>query len=222
MEKSIRVLVADDHTVVRRGICDYLADEPDIEVVAAAADGTKALAKVDHSRPDVVILDIQMPGLSGIQVTERIKAHHPAIKVLILTAYDNDPYIFSLLRAGVSGYLLKTAGPDELIQAVRAVHQGQSVLGPEVAQRVTKRLTRAPAHGESAMEPLTEREIEVLKLAARGLTNGAIAEGLTLSDRTVQGHLAHIYAKLQVTNRTEAVLQALRLGWFDVSDLAGE
>src|SRR5690606_15936110 len=105
----------------------------DIAVVAAAADGAEALAKVDHSRPDVVILDIQMPGLSGIQVTERIKAHHPAIKVLILTAYDNDPYIFSLLRAGVSGYLLKTAGPDELIQAVRAVHQGQSVLGPEIA-----------------------------------------------------------------------------------------
>jgi DNA-binding NarL/FixJ family response regulator len=220
MDEPIRVLVVDDHTVVRRGICDYLADEPDIEVVATAADGTEALAKVDRFRPDVVVLDIQMPGLSGIQVTERIKAQHPAIKMLILTAYDNDPYIFSLLQKGVSGYLLKTAGPDDLIRAVHAVHRGQSVLGPEIAQRVTRRMALDPAHGASETEPLTEREIEVLKLAGRGLTNQAIAEMLILSDRTVQGHLAHVYAKLQVANRTEAVLQALRLGWFDVSDLA--
>ena len=222
MDEPIRVLVVDDHTVVRRGICDYLADEPDIEVVAAVASGAEALAKVESVQPDVVILDIQMPDLSGIQVTERIKAHHPAIKVLILTAYDDDPYIFSLLRAGVNGYLLKTVGPDELTQAVHAVHRDQSVLGPEIAQRVVREMTRESAPDEPEVEPLTERELEVLKLAARGLTNQAIAEALILSDRTVQGHLAHVYAKLQVANRTEAALQALRLGWFDMSDLADE
>lgn len=222
MDEPIRVLVVDDHTVVRRGICDYLADEPDIEVVAAVASGAEALAKVESVQPDVVILDIQMPDLSGIQVTERIKAHHPAIKVLILTAYDDDPYIFSLLRAGVNGYLLKTVGPDELTQAVHAVHRDQSVLGPEIAQRVVREMTRESAPDEPEVEPLTERELEVLKLAARGLTNQAIAEALILSDRTVQGHLARVYAKLQVANRTEAALQALRLGWFDMSDLADE
>lgn len=222
MSKNTRVFVIDDHPVVRKGICDYLAEEADIIVVGDSADGAEALAKLTQARPDVVILDIQMPGLSGIEVTKQIKVQYPAVKILILTSYNNDSYIFSLLRIGVSGYLLKTAGPDELIRAVRAVHRGQSVLGPEIAQRVMRHLEGNAAHGESEVESLTERELDVLKLVARGLTNIAIAKILHLSDRTVQGHLAQIYAKFQVTNRTEAVLQALRMGLFDLSDLADE
>lgn len=192
MSEQIRVFVIDDHAVVRRGICDYLAEEPDIIVVGEAADGAEALAKMTLVRPDVVVLDIQMPGLSGIEVTKRVKAQHPAIKVLILTSYGDDAYIFSLLRTGVSGYLLKTTGPDELVRSVHAIHHGQPVLGPEIAQRIVHHLEGDLAHGESDVETLTERELEVLKLVARGLTNTAIAQTLNLSDRTIQGHLAHL------------------------------
>lgn len=221
MGDKIRVIVADDHAVVRKGIRDYLAGEPDIEVVAEASDGAEVLAQVDALHPDVVILDIQMPNVSGIEATSRIKTQYPNVRVLILTSFDNDPYIFALLKAGISGYLLKTAGPDELIRAVRTVHRGQSVLGPEVAQRVVEGLVsgRLITTEAGTRESLTEREIEVLKLTARGLTNVAIAKALNISDRTVHGHLANIYAKLQVANRTEAVLKALQQGWIELDDV---
>lgn len=222
MSDTIRVIVADDHAVVRQGIRDYLADEPDIEVVGEAADGAETLAQVDTRQPDVVILDIQMPNVSGVEATSRIKAHHPDVKVLILTSFDNDPYIFALLKAGISGYLLKTAGPDELVRAVRTVHRGQSVLGPEIAGRVVEGLASGrliPTEPDTRETP-TERELEVLKLVARGLTNVAIGQALDISDRTVHGHLANIYARLQAANRTEAVLKALRQGWIGLDDIA--
>jgi len=221
MGDRIRIIVADDHEVVRKGIREYLEDEPDMEVIAEARDGEEAVAKVDALHPDVVVLDIQMPNVSGVEATSRIKARHPDVQVLILTAYDNDPYIFALLKAGASGYLLKTAGPDDLVRAVRVLREGKSWLGPEIAQRVTAGLAggRLVDTHSGAESGLTERELEVLRLAARGQTNAAIAHALTISERTAQGHLANILAKMGAANRTEAVLKAMRLGWIGLEDV---
>ena len=212
--QPIRVVLADDHAVVRKGIREFLEEEGDIAVVAEAADGNQAVALVAEHRPDVAVLDVQMPGVSGIEATRRIKAEHPGVQVLILTAYDDDPYIFALLQAGASGYLLKTADSSELVRAVRAIYRGESSLDPAVAHKVVQRLTTGrPQGAQTAVEALTEREIEILRLAARGLTNKAIGQVLGISDRTVQGHLANLYGKLGVGSRTEAVTEALRQGW---------
>ncbi|MFQ6058530.1 MAG: response regulator [Anaerolineae bacterium] len=214
MSEKIRVVLADDHAVVRKGIRDYLEEEPDIEVVGEAADGQETLDLVAEHAPDVAIIDIQMPGVSGVEATHRIKERHPDTKVLILTSYDNDPYIFALLQAGANGYVLKTAGPDDLVRAVRTVYQGGSALDPAVAKKVDR---MAKGHlvptEEATAEPLTAREVEVLRLAAKGLTTQAIGYELGISERTVQGHLANIYGKLGVNTRTEAVLQAVKQGW---------
>jgi DNA-binding NarL/FixJ family response regulator len=192
-------------------------------VVAEASNGQEALEAVAEHRPDVAVLDIQMPEMSGIEVTRRIKAHYPEVRVLILTAYDDDPYVFALLQAGAGGYVLKTASGEELVQAVRTVHRGDSALDPTVARKVVQRL--ASGHptptSEEVVEGLTPRELEVLRLAARGLTNQAIGAELNISDRTVQGHLANVYAKLGVSTRTEAVLRAVKLGWLTLDEVAG-
>ncbi len=214
MSEKIRVVLADDHAVVRKGIRDILEAEGDIEVIADAADGAEAIAYVAEHQPDVVVLDIQMPQVSGIEATRRIRAQFPEVKVLILTAYDDDPYVFSLLQAGASSYVLKTAEVDELIRGVRAAARGESALDPVVS----KRMVEALASGrllltESTDDVPTEREIEVLRLASRGLTNRAIGYELGISERTVQGHLANIFTKLRVETRTEAVLRAIQLGW---------
>jgi DNA-binding NarL/FixJ family response regulator len=165
----------------------------------------------------VAVLDIQMPVSSGIEATRQIKAEHPEVGVLILTAYDDDPYIFALLQAGASGYVLKTTGSVELVNAVRAVAWGDSALDPAVAHKVVQQLTSGrPLGSEDVVETLTEREVEVLNLVARGMTNKAIGKQLGISDRTVQGHLANIYGKLGVSSRTEAVTEALRQGWITI------
>jgi DNA-binding NarL/FixJ family response regulator len=215
--QPIRVVLADDHAVVRKGIREFLEEEGDIAVVAEAADGHQAAILVAEHQPDVAVLDIQMPIVGGIEATRRIKAAHPDVRVLILTAYDDDPYIFALLQAGASGYVLKTADSEELVQAVRAVHRGESALDPAVAQKVVQQLTSGrPLGARASVEVLTEREIQVLRLTAKGLTNKAIGQTLGISDRTVQGHLANIYGKLEVSSRTEAVTEALRQGWITV------
>ncbi len=212
--QPIRVVLADDHAVVRKGIREFLEESGDIRVVAEAADGAEAVALVAEHAPDVAVLDVQMPGLTGIEATRRIKAEFPAVRVLILTAYDDAPYIFALLQAGASGYVLKTADSGELVNAVRAVFRGESALDPAVAHKVVQQLTSGrPLGAQAAVEPLTEREIEVLHLAAKGLTNKAIGQALAISDRTVQGHLANIYGKLGAGSRTEAVTEALKQGW---------
>ena len=221
-EDPIRVVLADDHAVVRKGIREFLEEASDIKVVAEAADGREALQAVAEHHPDVAVLDIQMPQMSGIEATRRIKARYPDVQVLILTAYDDDPYIFALLQAGAAGYVLKTASGEELVQAVRAVHRGDSALDPAVARKVVQRLASGhptPA-SEEVVEGLTERELEVLRLTARGLTNQAIGVELGISDRTVQGHLANVYAKLGVNTRTEAVLRAVKLGWLTLDEVA--
>jgi DNA-binding NarL/FixJ family response regulator len=215
----IRVVLADDHAVVRKGIREFLEEGGDIRVVGEAADGHTALEMTRVQAPDVAVLDIQMPGLNGIEVTRRIKGEGPAVRVLVLTAYDDDPYIFAALQAGASGYLLKSASSEELIRAVRAVFHGESVLDPAVTAKVIQHLTSGKPTGAVAIvEALSERELEVLRLAAHGLTNKAIGQQLSISDRTVQGHLANIFEKLQVSTRTEAVLLAVKQGWITLDD----
>lgn len=211
----IRVILADDHAVVRKGIREFLEETGAIVVSAEAGDGEEALRLITAEPPDVAILDIQMPKLSGVEVTRRLRARLPHLRILILTAYDDDPYIFALLHAGANGYVLKTASSEELVRAVLTVHAGGSALDPAVAQKVIAQISAGNPLGErdASVENLTEREIDVLRFAAKGMTNRAIGRQLGIGERTVQGHLANIYAKLNVGTRTEAVLAAQRRGW---------
>jgi DNA-binding NarL/FixJ family response regulator len=212
----IRVLLADDHAVVRAGIRQFLEHADDIVVIAEADDGEAAKALIQKDPPDVAVLDIQMPKASGIEVTRWIRAHYRQVGVLILTAFDDDPYVLAVLQAGANGYVLKTASPMEIIQAVRDVDAGKSALDPEITQKVMAQIA-----GQKEMPPveqLTDRELEVLTLVGRGFTNKAIGVQLGISDRTVQGHLARIFNKLNASSRTEAVMRAVSLGWLP-SDL---
>jgi DNA-binding NarL/FixJ family response regulator len=219
---KIRTLIADDHIIVRAGIRQFLESAPEIEVVAEAVDGEQAKALIQAERPDVAVLDIQMPKATGIEVTRWAKANAREVGILILTAYNDDPYVMAVLQAGANGFVLKTADPDEIVQAVRDVHAGKSVLDPSVtgalmAQMFSRQESRP-------VKDLTDREMEVLQLTARGYTNKAIGVQLGISDRTVQGHLAHIFDKLQASSRTEAVMRAVSLGWIsqDVGTISEE
>jgi DNA-binding NarL/FixJ family response regulator len=207
---KIRTLLADDHNIVRAGIRQLLESAQDIEVIAETGDGEQAQSLIQKHKPDVAVLDIQMPKASGIEVTRWVRSHLPEVGVLILTAYDDDPYVMAVLQAGANGYVLKTAHADDLIQAVRDVNEGKSALDPAVTQKLMSNLFKQPAR--TPVEPLTDREMDVLRLAARGYTNKSIGVQLNISDRTVQGHLAHIFAKLQATSRTEAVMRGVSLG----------
>lgn len=214
MSKSktkIRILLADDHHLVRSGIRQLLESAGDMQVIAEAGDGEEAQALIRQHRPDVAVLDIQMPKATGIEVTRWVRANLPEVGVLILTAYNDDPYVMAVLQAGANGYVLKTAGADELIQAVRDVNEGKSALDPGITAKLMQSLFKQPVRAPA--EPLTDREIEVLRMAARGYTNKAIGVQLGISDRTVQGHLAHIFDKMHVASRTEAVMRAVSLGW---------
>ena len=217
---KIRVVIADDHVVVREGTRELLEREEDLEVVGEAGDGVEAVELVTRLKPDVAIVDIAMPRLNGIEATKQIKAIHPATAVLILTAYENDQYIFALLEAGAAGYLLKNAKAQEVIQAVRAVHAGESVLSPTIARKVLNRFVPRPGEAKQPeIAELTDRELEVVRLAAKGLSNKDIAQQLSLSVRTVQAHLGNILNKLMVGSRTEAVLYCLKRGWLTLEDL---
>lgn len=218
--EQIKVLIADDHAVVREGTRQILEREPDIDVVAEAADGEEAFKLTGSTMPDVAIIDISMPVVDGIEATKLIKRSYPAVAVLILTAYDDDQFVFSLLEAGAAGYLLKSVRGRELVEAVRQVHAGESVLHPSIARKVLNRFTRGPAKKEEKSEPvLSERETEVLQMATYGLSNQEIADRLYLSLRTVQAHLGHIFNKLQVSSRTEAVVHALKEGWVTLDEV---
>ncbi len=212
---KIKVILADDHHIVRAGIRQLLESAKDIQVIAEAGDGEEAQALIQQHKPDVAVLDIQMPKASGIEVTRWVRSHLPEVGVLILTAYDDEPYVMAVLQAGANGYVLKTAKTEELIQAVHDVYEGKSALGPTVTQKLMSNLFKRTE--KTTVEPLTERELDVLRLAAKGFTNKAIGVQLNISDRTVQGHLAHIFAKLQANSRTEAVMRGVALGWISQS-----
>ncbi|HWR65371.1 MAG TPA: response regulator transcription factor [Bellilinea sp.] len=207
---KIRLVLADDHLIVRAGIRQFLDMEEDFEVVAEADDGDQAKALIEQHKPDVAILDIQMPKSSGIEVTRHIRSNRWAVGVLILTAFEDDPYVTAVLKAGANGYIMKTARPQEIIQAVRDVHQGKSVLDRAIVSKVMAYLS-SPA-GPPITINLSDREMEVLTLAAKGQTNRTIAQQLAISDRTVQGHIARIFEKMQANSRTEAVMKAVSMG----------
>ena len=212
MSESIRVLLADDHAVVRAGIRQFLDHDPNITVIAEAEDGEEARQLIEKHRPDVAVLDIQMPKATGIEVTRWVRANHRDIGVLVLTAYDDDPYVLAVLQAGANGYVLKTASPKDIIQAVHDVNEGKSALDPSIAFKLMAHVAGFNSQ-QTAYETLTERESEVIVLTSKGFTNKAIGVQLGISDRTVQGHLAHIFDKLQAASRTEAVMRAVSLGW---------
>ncbi|OGO46759.1 MAG: hypothetical protein A2W37_11080 [Chloroflexi bacterium RBG_16_63_12] len=210
-DQPIRVILADDHAVVRQGIRQFLETGSNIAVVAEASDGLEAVQLIREHRPDVAVLDIQMPGQSGIEVTRTLRAERFPVGILILTAFDDEPYIRAVLQAGANGYVLKTADAQEIVEAVQAVNEGKSALDPTIARKLLSQLAR-PEAVMTSVEPLTERELEVLRLAAKGYTNKAIGAQLSISDRTVQGHLAKIYDKLHSASRTEAVMRGVTLG----------
>ena len=217
---KIRIVLADDHVLMRQGTRELLEREEDLEIVGEAGDGEQAVKLVTELHPDVALIDIAMPKLNGIEATRRIKAIYPSVAVLILTAYDNDQYVFALLEAGAAGYLLKDVRARDLVEAIRAVNAGESVLHPVIARKVVNRFARRPGEPakEIALESLTEREMQVLRLAAKGMSNKEIAKELVLSVRTVQGHLHNIFGKMGVGSRAEAVVQALRKGWLTLED----
>jgi DNA-binding NarL/FixJ family response regulator len=216
MEQPIRVILADDHLVVRHGIQQILV-KAGIEVVAEAENGTQALNVIQEHHPDVAVLDIQMPDFSGIEVARRVRAQGLSIGLLILTAFDDDPFVLAALEAGVNGFVLKTADMEEIVEAVRAVNEGKSVMDPQIVPKLMRAVV-ASHNVQPAYEPLSERELEVLQAASRGLTNKAIGVLLNISDRTVQGHFRHIFEKLAVLSRTEAVVKASQLGLLQLPD----
>jgi DNA-binding NarL/FixJ family response regulator len=214
----IRVLLADDHALVREGTRRLLETEHDVEVVAEAASGEEAVDAAVKLHPDIAIMDIAMPGMGGIEATRAIKASCPETAVLVLSAYDDEPYLMALLEVGAAGFLLKNVHGQELISAIRAVSRGESVLQPEMAKKIMLRMSSRSENPQRSTDLLSEREFDVLRLAARGLPNKEIARRLGLSIRTVHSHLANIFMKMQVGSRTEAVLLALRQGMISLQD----
>ena len=218
----IRILLAEDHTVVRESIREALQRETEFKVVDEASNGEEAVKLASELRPDVILMDISMPGLNGIDATKQIKAICPSVAVLILSAYDDEQYIFSVLSAGAAGYLLKDVGVADLVEAIRTVYRGDSVLYPTIAKKVLQRFRSDREDGirEQPGELLSERESTVLKLAAKGLSNNAIAHELHLSISTIESHLRSIFNKLGVGSRTEAVIEAMKRGWLNLKDIS--
>ena len=218
---NIRILIADDHTLVRQGTIHLLKEDSDIEVVAEADDGEAAVELAIKYKPDVALIDIAMPKLDGIEVTSEIKAICPEIKVLIVSAYDEDQFVFRLIEAGADGYLLKNIHSHELIAAIRALYLGGSVLHPSIARKVVSRISSAHEQlkGKAPLQVLSEREAGILKLITQGLSNKEIATTLGLSPRTVEGHMGQIFNKLGVNTRIGAMIRSLKEGWVTLDDM---
>ncbi|HUV52553.1 MAG TPA: response regulator transcription factor [Dehalococcoidia bacterium] len=218
MKEKTRVLIADDHALLREAMRNLLDREDDIEIVGEASDGEEAVKLSSKLKPDIAIMDIVMPKLNGIEASKEIKKISPATAIIILTAYDDAQYVLGLLEAGAAGYLLKSARGRDIVAAIRAVREGESVLHPSIIAMLLRRAIGMPAeeNKQKGNENLTEREIEVLKLAATGMSNKEIAENLSVTVRTVKAHISNLFAKMDVASRTEAILKAVREGWLDL------
>jgi len=213
----IRVLIADDHRLFRQGLRQICETVGRLEVVGEAENGEEAVALALRLKPDVVLMDIRMPVMDGVEATRRIAASVPSARIIILTMYRQDQYVFEAIKAGARGYLLKDIDEQELVDAVRAVHRGEALIDPGLATRLLEEFRRL-SQSATDMEDLTPGEMDVLRLAAQGLDNKSIAERLSLSERTVTNRLSEIYQKLHVANRTQAVLLALRRGWASLDE----
>lgn len=209
----IKIIVCDDQAIIRDGLEMLLKLEKDIEVVGQAQDGAEAVAMVEKAQPDLVLMDLKMPGLNGIEATRQIRTHYPQVKVLVLTTYDDDEWVFDAIRAGASGYLLKDTPREEVIKAVRGTAAGKSFIDPAVAGKLLQQVADKQTQPSTLLtDKLTEREAEVLRLVARGFNNADIAERLHLSEGTVRNHVSAIFAKLEVADRTQAAVIAIQHG----------
>ena len=215
---KLRVLIADDHPLLREALHRALDGEDDMEVMAEAGDGEEAVKLASELKPDVVVMDIVMPKLSGIEATRKIKEIAPNVAILILTAYDDEEYALGLLDAGAAGYLLKSARGCDLVGAVRAIRAGESVLHPKVVARLLKRAMMVPVEEHKHSELLSQRESQILSLVALGMSNKEIADNLFLSQRTIKAHLTNIFNKLNVASRSEAIVRGLRWGLVTLED----
>ena len=222
--RKIKILIADDHAVVRQGTRKLLEQESDLEVVAEACDGEKAVEMAIEFAPDIAMMDVAMPNLDGIEATKQIKTHCPDTKVLVLSAYDDDQFVFSLLEAGAAGYLLKSVHTGELVAAIRAIYEGGFVFHPSITEKVLSRSMSSSGKSRHKVVSgdLNEREVAILKMMSKGMANKNIADDLCISIRTVQGHLSQIFRKLRVSSRMEAVVYALKGGLITVDDMLQE
>jgi NarL family two-component system response regulator LiaR len=211
--EPIRVLLVDDHAVVRKGLRALLDRESSIEVTDEAEDGEGAVRAADRFRPDVILMDLEMPGMGGIEATRRIADMHPDTRIVVLTSHASEEDVFPALKAGAFGYLLKHSPPEDVLQAIRQAYRGETVLHPAIARMVLQELHRAPQPKQAATtDPLSERELEVLRLVAQGMSNQEIANALVVGEATVRSHVSAILRKLQLASRTQAALYALRQG----------
>jgi len=210
-QRPIRILIADDHAVVREGLRALIEAKPDMELVGEAEDGVEAVLMARSLKPDVILLDLLMPRMDGIEAIGEIRRENPKARILVLTSFAGDDKVFPAIKTGALGYLLKDSSSQELVQAIREVHRGESSLHPTIARKLIREINR-PSTAAPAGSSLTEREVAVLKLIATGLYNQEIAETLVISERTVSGHVSNILEKLHLANRTQAALYALREG----------
>ena len=218
MEAMIRVLICDDHAIVRKGVLALLTTRAGIEVVGEASNGAEAVAKAAELKPDVILMDLVMPEMDGIEATRRITAQQPNARVLVVTSFAADDKVFPAIKAGALGYLLKDSGPEELVRAIQQVAKGESSLEPSIARKLLMEINR-PQKAPPTTDPLTEREVEVLRLLAQGLSNREIAEQLVITERTVCTHVSNILDKLHLASRTQAALFALKEGLATLDDI---
>jgi NarL family two-component system response regulator LiaR len=213
-ESRVRVLIVDDHTIVRKGIRALLSEADGFEVVGEADNGQEAVLRAEETRPDVILMDLLMPGMDGIEATRQITNRRPGARILVLTSFAADNKVFPAIKAGASGYLLKDSSPDELVRAIRQVHRGEPSLHPTIARKLLQEVAH-PAELQPAPEALTAREMMVLRLIAQGLSNQEIADRLVVSEPTVRAHVSRILGKLHLASRTQAALYAVREGLTD-------
>lgn len=217
MTEKISVLIADDHAIVRNGIAALLATEGDIDVIGEASNGKEAVRAASDLHPDVILMDLVMPEMDGIQAIQQIRTDDPDARILVMTSFATDEMVFPAIKSGALGYLLKDSSPEELVAAIHQVYRGEPSLHPQIARRVLQEISQPPTQTRTD-DPLTEREVEVLKLIARGMSNQEIAEQLVISETTVRTHVSRILSKLHLASRTQAALYALKEGLAELDD----